>query len=148
MKLKQLAVFLENKPGQLLAPVQALADAGISILTLSLADTSDYGILRLIVEDVEKAKKVLADAGCVLSECEVLAVEVPDRPGGLAQVLAPVSGAELSLEYMYAFSFGPSGKALLVFRFDQPDKAIEILLKAGVNVLDRNTLFSHANQPS
>lgn len=142
MKLKQLSIFLENKPDQLILPIQALARAGISISTLCLADTKEFGILRLIIEEHERAKEVLTDSGCVVNECEVLAVEVPDRPGGLAGILQAVTNEQLNLEYMYAFSFGSAGKALLVFRFDDPDKAAAVLTTRGVNVLDQATVFS------
>lgn len=141
MKLKQLSVFLENKPGQLLAPLEALAKAGISITALSLADTEDFGILRLIVENQEYARTVLESAGCVTNECEVLAVEVPDQAGGLVKVLQSFSGEEINLEYMYAFSCSSRDTALLVLCFDNPDKAIEVLSAKGINIRERSSIF-------
>jgi hypothetical protein len=90
MKLNQLSVFLENKPGKLSVPCKALAKAGINILTLSLADTHQFGILRLVLPDWQRARKVLEDAGCVVNVTEVVAIEVPDKPGGLARVTARV----------------------------------------------------------
>ena len=142
MKLQQLSVFLENKPGQLQLPVQALADAGISITALSLADTEEFGIMRMIVEEPLSAREVLEKAGCLVNVCEVLAVEVPDRAGGLAQILQCLHGEPVNLEYMYAFSCGTQGTALIVFRFDDPDKAVEVLTRNGVNVRERSSIFS------
>lgn len=127
MKLHQLSVFMENKPGQLVAPCRALADAGISILTLSLADTEQFGILRLVVRDADEAKAVLEKAGCVVKVTEVIALQVPDRPGGLAELLDTVEKADVNIEYMYAFTDKLDEKGVLVFRFDDPDRALEVL---------------------
>jgi hypothetical protein len=135
MKIHQLSLFLENKPGQMIGPCRALARAGINIRTLTLADTKQFGILRLIVSDWQKAQQVLKDAGYVVNVTEVVAVEVSDRPGGLAQVLEAFQQGEVNVEYMYAFTFGREDKAVLIFRFDQPDAAIRRLQAAGVNVV-------------
>src|SRR5512135_1384483 len=104
MKLHQLSLFLENKPGRLTHPCRALAKAGINILTLSLADTRQFGILRLLVRDWQKAKTVLEQAGCVVNITEVVAIEVADRPGGLEQILEVIEKGKLNVEYMYAFT--------------------------------------------
>ena len=141
MKLKQLSVFLENKPGQLNTPVQALADAGINIVTLSLADTKQFGILRLLVRDWEKAQQVLEEAECVVNVTDVVAVDVPDRPGGLAKVLSIVQDAGINVEYMYAFTSRVGDRAVLVFRFEDPDRAIEVLENAGMDVVDKVELY-------
>ena len=146
MKLNQLSVFLENKPGKLSVPCKALAKAGMNILTLSLADTHQFGILRLILKDPLKARKVLEDAGCVVNVTEVVAIEVADRPGGLAHVLEVIEKAQINLEYMYAFTFRSQETAILIFRFEQPDEAIKSLQKAGVNVIAEVDLFDRANQ--
>ena len=143
MKIKQLSVFLENKPGQLELPIKALSEAGISISALCLADTQEFGILRLIAADHEGARAALAAAGVVVNECEVLAIEVPDHPGGLGSILAALDGAGVNVEYMYAFALGNKGRATMVFRFDQPDAAIEILKKSGASVLGSVNLFRH-----
>ncbi len=145
MKLTQLSVFLENRPGRLSVPCKALADAGINIITLSLADTEQFGIMRLIVRDWEKAKKVLEEAGCVTNVTEVVAVEVPDRPGGLASVLEIIEEAGVNVEYMYAFTFRTGDKAILVFRFEGPDSAIELLQSKQVNVVGDVELYKRAN---
>jgi hypothetical protein len=103
MKLKQLSLFLENRPGQLRAPCEALAAAGIDLLTMSLADTAQFGILRFIVRDPERAMAVLEEAGMVVRVTEVVPVEVENEPGGLAEVLARIEEAGLGVEYMYDF---------------------------------------------
>lgn len=144
MKTPQLSVFLENKPGRLSEPCNLLAEAGINIVTLSLADTQQFGILRLIVRDWEKAKAVLEEAGCVVNVTEVVATEVADRPGGLAEVLAIIEASAVNIEYMYAFVFGKGDKAVLVFRFDNPDAAIELLQSKGINVVGSVELYDRA----
>lgn len=141
MKLHQLSIFLENQPGQLRMACQLLADAGINILTLSLADTKQFGILRLLVKDWQQGQKVLEEAGFVIKVTEVLAVEVSDRPGGLASVLKAIEAAHLNVEYMYAFTFGRNDKAVMIFRFDDPDGAVSRLQAGGVNVIGSPDLF-------
>jgi hypothetical protein len=142
MKLTQLSLFLENKPAHLKVPCRALADAGISIMTLSLADTEQFGILRLIVQDWEKAKDVLEKAGCVVNTTEVVAVEVEDRPGGLADLLDIIDQSGINIEYMYAFTFGREDRAVMVFRFERPDEAVTKLQAAGVAVVESVSLYS------
>ncbi len=136
MKIKQLSVFLENKPGQLSIPCQALADAKVNIITMSLADTQQFGILRLVVGEWERARDLLERAGCVVKVTEVLALEVPNRPGGLAQVVAVLDRARINIEYMYAFAFGRGDQAVIVFRFEDVDAALEALRAGGVGILD------------
>jgi hypothetical protein len=143
MKLQQLSLFLENRPGRLGAPLEVIAAAGINLMTLSLADTAQFGILRLIVREWEKAKRLLEDAGWVVNITEVVAVDVPDRPGGLAEALRALEGAGLNIEYMYAFSLRRGDKAILIFRFEDPDAAIEQLRKAGLHVVGPEELFQH-----
>jgi len=135
MKIQQLSVFLENKPGRLSSVCNALAKADINLSTLSLADTHQYGILRLIVKDWQRAKKVLEDCGCAVTVTDVLATEVCDHPGGLARLLTLIENAGISVEYMYAFTVKSGENAVLVFRFDQLDKAITVLQDAGVNLI-------------
>jgi hypothetical protein len=143
MKLQQLSLFLENRPGQLRAPCQALAEAGVDILTLSLADTAQFGILRIIVKDFEKARKVLEGAGMVVNVTEVVPVEVENRAGGLAEVLAHMEQAGLGIEYMYAFALSArAGRAALIFRFERPDEALGVLRLRGVKVLDAEALLA------
>ncbi len=135
MKIQQLSIFAENKPGHLAGPCRLLAEQGVDIRALSLADTQHFGILRLIVSDAAKATKLLEDAGQVVKTTEVLAVEVADEPGGLARVLTALEGSPVNIEYMYAFPFGHQGKAVLIFRFADPDAAITVLQAKGVPVL-------------
>ncbi|MGO9239365.1 MAG: ACT domain-containing protein [Bryobacteraceae bacterium] len=140
MKLQQLSLFSENKPGHIIAPCRLLAGAGIDIRALSLADTQRFGILRMIVSDWQRAKRLLEEAGSAVKLTEVVAVEVPDRPGGLAGVLDLFAGSSINIEYMYAFPFRRGERAVLIFRFDQPDAAIEVLQAGGINVVGSGAL--------
>ena len=136
MKLQQLSLFIENRSGQVRIPCQALADAGINILAMSLADTEQFGILRLIVKDWQKARDLLERAGSVVKITDVVAVEVEDHPGGLLKLLTIFENAKMTIEYMYAFNTsGPGDRAVLVFRFDDPDAALRVLQQHGVNAL-------------
>ncbi len=141
MKIKQLSVFLENKAGRLSGPCHVLGKAGVNILTLSLADTQEFGILRLIVKDWQRARAVLEQGGCVVKVTEVLAIEVADRPGGGAEVLEVLERANINVQYMYAFTFRRGDKAVLVFRFDDADTAIGVLQDKGINVLKSVELY-------
>jgi len=142
MKLQQLSLFLENKPGTLREPIEALAAAGIDLLTMSLADTTQFGILRFIVADPEAAKKVLQDAGMVVRMTEVVPVEVENKPGGLAKALNAIEEAGLGVEYMYDFGAASrGGKAAIIFRFEDPDAALAALAAAGVRVFSREELL-------
>lgn len=142
MKLHQLSVFLENKPHQIRVPMRLLAEAGIDILTLSLADTQQFGILRVVVNDWQKAKAVLEQGRCVVKLTEVVALEVPDRPGGLDSVLGQIEKADLNIEYMYSCTFHRKDKAVLVFRFEEDlDQAIAALQAQGVTVVENADLF-------
>ena len=142
MKIHQLSLFLENQPGELIEPCAVLARAGIDIRTLTLADTQQFGILRVIVSDWQAGAKALRDAGYVINVTEVVAVEVPDRPGGLTELLATLEGSGVNIEYMYAFTFGRADKAVLIFRFDDLDRAIELLKHSDINVLDAVDVYS------
>lgn len=142
MKVKQLSLFLENRPGALHRPVQQLADAGINILALALADTEQFGILRLIVQEWEKAQELLEKSGCVVKVTDLVALEVSDAPGGLAGVLEVVEKARVNLEYMYGFTQRKAGRGLLLFRFDDPDKAIDALQRKDINPIRNVQLFA------
>jgi hypothetical protein len=146
MKLQQLSVFLENKPGQLKMACDLLATEQINILTLSLADSKQFGILRLLVPDWQRAQAVLEKNGFVVKPTEVVAIEVANRPGGLTEILGPIESAGLNVEYMYAFAFGCSpnrgDQAVLVFRFNDADAAIEKLQSAGINPIQAVDLFT------
>jgi hypothetical protein len=135
MNIQQLSLFVENEPGQILRPCRLLADAGINIRTLSVADTKQFGILRLIVSEPKRALQLFQDAGYVVNVTEVVAIEVPDRPGGLSEVIAVFENSDINIEYMYAFPFGRAETAVLIFRFDRPDAAVELLRAARVSVV-------------
>jgi hypothetical protein len=142
MKVEQISVFLENKPGGLEKVTRILKDAGINIRTLAVADTSDFGIVRLIVNDVETATRVLRESGFTVSRTTVVAVEVPDRPGGLHGILEVIAKANINIAYMYAFVEKSGENAVMLFRFDQQDRAIDVLLKSGIAVLSGEKLYS------
>jgi hypothetical protein len=142
MKVEQISVFIENKSGRLAEIARTLGEAGINIRALSLADTSDFGILRLIVNDREKAKTVLKEKGFTVNKTEVVAVEVPDRPGGLYQILSKLESEAINVEYMYAFVERCGENAVIIFRFDETDKAIKSLLDGGFKVLEGERLYS------
>jgi hypothetical protein len=142
MKLQQLSLFLENRPGQLRAPCEALGKAGIDLLTMTLADTAQFGILRFIVADPERARKVLEAEGMIVSVTEVVPIQVENKPGGLASVLAAIEAAGLGVEYMYDFAARTTpDKAAIVFRFEDPDRALEALKAAGVRILTSEELL-------
>jgi hypothetical protein len=134
MKLRQVSVFIENKVGRIMEITEVLSKNMINIRALSLADTSDFGILRMIVDDIERATTVLKEKGFIVKETEVVAVEVPDKPGGLAQVLEILCIANINVEYMYAFFEQPEDRALLIFRFEDPERAIEVLGAKGIQI--------------
>lgn len=144
MRIRQISIFLENKPGQLSAICRTLADADINIATLSLADTSDFGIVRMIVDDHEKAKNVLTDKGHVVNVREVVAVCVPDRPGGMAEVMQVLDAAGANIEYSYAFAFHKGEKAVLVFRFTDNAKAEAALHASGFTMLNEQEVYEAA----
>ena len=135
MRVEQIAVFLENKSGRLAEITSIIAAENVNIRALSVADTADFGILRLIVDDVEKAKSALKSKGFTVGITNVLAVEVADKVGGLATVLKSIENAGLNVEYMYAFVNKSSENAVLIFRFEDMDKAIGSLQQDGYRLL-------------
>ncbi|HSQ42892.1 MAG TPA: ACT domain-containing protein [Fibrobacteraceae bacterium] len=135
MKIQQISVFLENRPGRLGALCSILAEAGVNLSTLSLADTGEFGLLRLITSDPDKTLRTLTAAGYAVAQSEVIALQVPDRPGGLAGVLEIIEKEGVSVEYMYAFALRSGQDAVMVFRFSDMDKAIDALHSAGINAL-------------
>ena len=144
MKVQQISIFLENKSGRLSEVTRVLGDNGINIRALSLADTTDFGILRLIVNDTEKANKILKDNGFTVGKTEVIAVEVDDRPGGLARILGILNKEKINVEYMYAFVERSQDNAVSIFRFDDQfiDRAIKLLKDAGITVLEGEKVYS------
>ncbi|KAA0895018.1 ACT domain-containing protein [Oryzomonas rubra] len=142
MKVEQISIFIENKSGRLAEITRILGENGINIRALSLADTSDFGILRLIVNDVERANQVLKGKGFTVNKTEVVAVEVPDRPGGLGAILQTLDTESINVEYMYAFVEHCGGNAVIIFRFDETDKAIDVLKVNNFSVLSGERLYS------
>jgi len=142
MKVEQISVFLENKAGRLAEVANVLGNVGINIRALSLADTTDFGILRLIVNDREAAKKALKEAGFTVGITQVIAVEVEDKPGGLAKILKLLADEDINVEYMYAFVERSSGNAVLIFKLEDLDKAIDLLSSHGVRVIPGERVYS------
>lgn len=141
MKLPQLSVFLENRPGSLAEPLRLLAKAGINLVSISLADTEQFGILRLVLKDWEAAKNALERDGWVVNVSDVVAVDVPDEPGGLVGMLDILAAEGVNIEYMYAFCLRRNGRAVLIFRFEDPDAAITTLARVKLDVVADSELF-------
>jgi hypothetical protein len=136
MKLKQIVISIENAAGRLFEVTDALGKAGINLRALNLVDTGAFGQLRLLVSDVRTARRILMEMQIPAFVNEVVAAEIPDKPGSLANVLRPLTKANVSVVFMYAFIGISSEKAVMVFRFSDNDRAIEILKANGVNLLD------------
>jgi len=142
MRVKQISIFLENQAGRLLELTETLSRTGINIRALSLAETANYGILRLIVDQPDKALAGLKEKGFSVAETEVIVVEVPDCPGGLAEVLRSISREDINVEYMYAFVEKKEGNAVVVFRVEDPEKTIAALNRAGIKVFPAEEVYS------
>jgi len=142
MRVEQISVFMENRAGRLAEITRVLGDAGVNIRALSLADTSDFGILRLIVSDNDKAKEVLKEHGFTVGKTSVVAVEVEDRPGGLNRILEILNKEDVNVEYMYAFVQHSGANALMIFRFDDIDAAVKLLRDNNIKVLEGNTVYT------
>ena len=142
MNVKQLSIFLENKPGRLAEVTRLFEEGRINIRALALADTSEFGILRLIVNDNEKALQLLRDRSYTVGVTEVVAVEVEDRPGGLHRILKALSEDGINVEYMYAFVRQSGRNAVLIFRFDDVASAVKRLAAEGMRVIDGPDLYA------
>lgn len=142
MKVKQLSVFLENQSGRLAEVSEAIGAQGVNIRALSLADTSGFGILRLIVDDIAKAHDILKSGGFTVRETDVIAVEIPDRPGGLGSVLKVFADAKINIEYMYAYVQKSAENAVVIFRIDNADEGIRTLEAKGVKILSAKQVYS------
>jgi len=142
MQVEQIAVFLENKSGRLAEVTSVLADANVNIRALAVADASDFGVLRLIVSDTEKAEGALRERGFAIRKTDVVAIEVADRPGGLNRILDLLSKAGINVEYMYALARQVEGNAITIFRFDNMDDAVELLTANGISILDGSDVYS------
>ncbi len=140
MYIKQLSVFVENKSGRLAEITSIIAEKGIDIRALSIADTTDFGILRLVVDRPDEAEKALKEAGLTVSLTNVIAVGIPDRPGGFAETLTAVADKDVGVEYMYAYVARDSNRAFLVMRVLDNEKAIAALSAHGCELLDEDTV--------
>lgn len=140
MFIKQLSIFVENKFGRLEAIVDALSKANINLRALSLAEAENYGVLRVIVDDADAAKKALNDVGVIAKVTDVVAVYLDDRSGGLASVLAVLKNAEISVEYMYAFLGRTEGKALMVLKADDEAKTEKVLSENNIPMVSQEDI--------
>ena len=142
MKVKQISVFLENKHGRMAQVAQILSDRSINIRAMSIADTTDFGILRLITNDPEASLQALQESGFTVSVTDVIAVEIEDKPGGLHRVLDILQQANINIEYLYAFIQKNANAALVVFRVEQLDEAINVLQQNQINILQDNMVYA------
>ena len=140
MTIKQVSVFAENRSGGILDVIRALGDAQVDIRALSVADTQGFGILRLIVDDVEKAKEVLSANGTIFSITEVVGVKVPDSPGGLSHVLSLMADHDINVEYLYAFVSVSGTSAYVVLRVPDNDQAMAILKEGGIDLVSEDEI--------
>ncbi len=136
MRVEQISIFLENKAGRLAEVTAILSEAGVNIRALSVADTSDFGVLRLIVDNNAKAERALKDNGFSVGKTNVVAVEVEDKPGGLNKILEILTKAHINVEYMYSMVTQRNGNAVMVFRFDNTEEAIKLLTEKGLTVIN------------
>ena len=135
MTVEQISVFVENRSGQLGDVTRVLEEADVNIRALSLSDTTDFGVLRLMADDTQKAREALSKAGFTVGSTPVVAVDVADRPGGLGHVLGVVSEHGINVEYLYAYTQRESTRATIIFRFDRTEEAVQALLARGIRVL-------------
>lgn len=143
MKVKQISVFLENRSGRLSEVTRVLGNKGLNIRALSLADTSDFGILRMIIDHPADAYMALKEQHYTVQETEVIALEVADQPGGLAGVLELLSQNGINVEYLYAFPERDSVEnAIMVFRFDDNDKAIALMQQNGIRIMEASRVYT------
>lgn len=142
MAISQISVFVENRPGRLADITAVLAENGIDIRALSIADTSDYGILRLIVNNPDDAVLVLKKEGMTASATQVLGIAIPDEPGGFAKAIRVLADADISVEYAYAFITPNIGKAYVIIRVENNEKAAAALTRARIELIDQAEIFT------
>lgn len=142
MTVQQISIFVENTPGRLAEVTKVLGKAGVNIRALALADTSDFGVLRLIVDKNDLAKQVLAENAFTVTKTDVVAVEVPDRPLGLAEILELLDATGVAVEYLYAFVERREDNAVIIFRFDNIDNAVEVLRARGIRILSGEDVYN------
>jgi hypothetical protein len=141
MTIDQISVFVENQPGRLAEVTEVLSDAGIDLRAMSLADTADFGVLRLIVNDSRRALEVLRAARYVVSVTQMLAISIEDKPGSLTRVLRVLSGAGINIEYLYAFITRKPGSAFVILRVEDAARAMELLVENGVQIVGTKEIY-------
>lgn len=137
MQIKQISIFLENNAGRLAEVTAVIAKAGVDIRAISIADTADFGILRIIVDDPEAAQQALVKAGFTIRVSDVLAVEIPDQPGSLAKVMALFKETGVNIEYLYASLEGCSDKAIVIFKVEDIAHGLKIVQDHGLSTLEK-----------
>jgi len=142
MAVKQISVFLENKSGRLLDLTRALGESEVNIRALCVADTSDFGVVRLIVDDPDKAHDSLKARGFTVKETTVIAVEVDDRPGGLSEIMRPLVEQEMNIEYLYCFLEKAADMAIVIIRVEEAEQAVGALKTSGFRVVPAEELYS------
>lgn len=142
MIIKQISVFVENKAGRLAEITEILAKTNVDIRALSIADTTKFGILRLIVNKPEETENALKAAGLTVSLTDVIAISITDEPGGLAVAMKALNAADIGVEYMYAFIGTPHKKAYVILRVEDNQKAIEVLTNAGIDLLKSENVYN------
>lgn len=140
--VKQVSVFVENKTGRLAEVTSVLGDNGIDISALSIADTTDFGILRLIVNKPEEAEKILGESGFTVSSTDVIAIAIPDTPGSLSKALKTLDTSSIGIEYMYAFVGKSTDEALVILRTENPERAAELLEDSFIRVLNEKEVYN------
>ena len=142
MKIKQLSIFLQNRMGSLSKPLEVLSDADVNIRAMCMADTSEFGILRLVVDDPEKGKNALEENNFLVKITDIIGVEMNDNPGGLTSVLKVIRDNEIDLEYLYAFTHEKEGKAILLLHADKLDELISALDKNGTVIVPAEEVYN------
>ena len=142
MKIKQLSIFLQNKMGSLAKPLEVLTVADVNIRAMCIADTSEFGILRLVVDDPEKGKKALEQNNFLVKMTEIIGVEMNDTPGGLTSVLKTIRDNNIDLEYLYAFTHDKADKAILLLHADDIDKLIEVLQNNNITIVPSEEVYN------
>jgi hypothetical protein len=137
----QISIFMENRPGGLAEITEMLARAPVNIRAMSVADTADFGIFRVIVDDTDLAMRMLKENGFTVTRSAMVVVQVPDRPGGLHHVLRTLTEQKINIEYLYAFITRAAESAVIIFRFEEPPKAIAVLEQAGVRILSGEEVY-------
>jgi len=138
--IKQISIFAENKPGRMAGVAKALGDAGVNIRALTIAEAGDFGVIRMVVDDTERGYTALRENGFMVSETDVLAVEIKDVPGGLYEIVNSLGMNNINVEYAYAFVTAKAERAMLILRVDDVKRAAEVLSEAGVRVATREEI--------